>query len=61
MVGGDQKCPSNYFVFKYLNKYIVHKFSIYFFVDEFLMSLIIGFEVGGGGAPFLSLTLLHGF
>ena len=52
---GDRKGPSIFFIFKYVNKYVVKKFSRPF-LSDFFMGLITQFEVGGKGELFLKLT-----
>ena len=46
---GNQKFPLNFFVFKYVDKHVLSKFSGFEkIVNDFFMGLIFGFEVGWG-------------
>ena len=53
--GVDQKCPLNFFAFKYVNNYVIKKN-----LDvKKLSTIFYGFEIGGGGELFLKLKYIH--
>ena len=55
-VGGDQKGPSIFFIFKYVNKQDVLIIKMVLkIVNDFFMGLKISFEVWGRGSKFSKL------
>ena len=62
VVDGGQKGPSVFLKFKYVNNKVMILLSISKkFVRNFLMGLLFGFEVGGGGKLFFKLPWVREF